>query len=74
MGLTGHILPPVRPGELLHTVVVADGQSTVAHRPLPYGAAIPDAADWVLRDLGYRRRGDWAPSDHRWRCAVEPLT
>jgi hypothetical protein len=72
--VTGHIVAPVRHQDLLHTVIVADGPSTVAHRPLPYGAALPDAADWVLRDLGYRRRDAWAPSDYGWRCAVEPLT
>lgn len=74
MSLTGHILLPVRHRELLHTVVVADGSSTVANRLLPYGAAIPDAADWVLRDLGYARRDDWVLSDYGWRCAVAPLT
>lgn len=74
MRLTSYILPPTGARALLHTVIVADGSKTVAHRPLPYGAALPDAADHALHGLGYRRLDDWTPSGNGWRCAVESLT
>jgi hypothetical protein len=71
--LIAYLLPPTGKGKLLHTVIIVDGQTTVAHRPLPYGASIPDGADPAVRGLGYRRLDDWAQSQDWWQCPAEPL-
>ncbi|SDU17175.1 hypothetical protein [Jiangella alkaliphila] len=72
--LTAYILPSTRTRTLLRTLIVADGGEQLAHRPLPYGAPLPDAADQELQGLGYQRLDDWTPSGDWWRCSVEPAT
>lgn len=71
MSLTAFILPSTRTQSLLHRLVVANGGSAVAQRPLPYGSPLPGGADAELRGLGFTRTSEWTPSADGWRCTVE---
>lgn len=72
-GFTAWLVYARRPAELLDSIVITDKTgTTMASRPLAYGAARHHSWDTALRQLGYARASKWAEVSGGHVCDVEP--